>query len=841
LQSQQETIEKLNARNVERNKIELQIRSLRQEITRSETNTINASARQVEIKERKAQLVESNRKHQESIFQLSIKDGELTKSVRDCEKALQSYRQDVEKYRQAESKSRSLIDEINRIRRKLQDDQNKLEGRQARLVAQIDVLEQAEKSLVGVNQGTRQFLELVKTNKVRGSFLPLANSLEVKPGFERAIAAALGDIFDGLVIPDGDNSQEFLAQLETQDIGRIVFLVPGSQHGSRPDLTDIDILGSALDFIHPNESVLPMLKSILWNVYLVEDRQTANRLLGIMQPGHRMVTKAGEVFTPEGLIIAGKDSREKAIARPREKREYRETLNQIDQELSVMRDQLTEQDGLQENQRTELGNLERLSRDASRNQESAGRKLQATSMELERVQQQNRWGTEQIAQNVTQAIKLEEEMTHLGNELGVLQQSIEGQTNSVTELNRELNGLPVDDMEREHIHWRTSVAVIDRALNEKQTRLTELTTDIARSNSNLTHLAERSIDYQAQQQQVAQEKNRLTLEEEKFTDLINQLQELIRPLEIELRDKEEENTKQQMSMTVTQQATGVAERYVAQSQLELTRQREGMDSLRRRIEDDFGLVEFQYADDVTGQTPLPLGEMVQQLPVVKQISPEIEESINRQRSQLRRMGAINPEAQAEYHAVQERYQFMTTQVEDLKQADTDLRKIIAELDELMKKEFRTTFDAVAVQFKDLFTRLFGGGSARLVLTNEENPTETGIDIEARLPGRREQGLSLLSGGERSLTAVALIFALLKVSPTPFCVLDEVDAMLDESNVGRFCDLLAELGDITQFIVITHNRNTVQTAGVIYGITMGNDSSSQVISLKLDEVTEEMVG
>jgi chromosome segregation protein len=176
----------------------------------------------------------------------------------------------------------------------------------------------------------------------------------------------------------------------------------------------------------------------------------------------------------------------------------------------------------------------------------------------------------------------------------------------------------------------------------------------------------------------------------------------------------------------------------------------------------------------------------------------------------------------------------------LKKADADLRLVIAELDEMMRKEFRKTFEAVAAEFRQMFTRLFGGGSAHLSLTDEENPNETGIDIETRLPGRREQGLSLLSGGERSLTAVALIFSLLKVSPTPFCVLDEVDAMLDETNVGRFCELLIELSQKTQFLVITHNRNTVQSAGVIYGVTMGRDSSSQIISLKLDEVNEEMV-
>jgi chromosome segregation protein len=199
------------------------------------------------------------------------------------------------------------------------------------------------------------------------------------------------------------------------------------------------------------------------------------------------------------------------------------------------------------------------------------------------------------------------------------------------------------------------------------------------------------------------------------------------------------------------------------------------------------------------------------------------------------MGPVNPEAQAEFREVKERYEFLTSQVDDLNQAEGDVRQVISELDELMQREFQRTFDAVAIEFRQIFTRLFGGGSARLVMTDPEDLTLTGIDIEARLPGRREQGLSLLSGGERSLTAVALVFALLRVSPTPFCILDEVDAMLDEANVGRFRELLRELSNSTQFILITHNRNTVQVADIIYGVTMGRDSASQLVSLKLDEV------
>ena len=172
-------------------------------------------------------------------------------------------------------------------------------------------------------------------------------------------------------------------------------------------------------------------------------------------------------------------------------------------------------------------------------------------------------------------------------------------------------------------------------------------------------------------------------------------------------------------------------------------------------------------------------------------------------------------------------------MEDLHAAQAQLREVIAEMDVLMERDFRKTFDAVANEFRETFARLFGGGAAKLVLTDPDHLTTTGVDIQCRLPGRRPQSLAMLSGGERSLTACALVFALLRVSPTPFCVLDEVDAMLDEANVGRYREMLLDLSSQTQFIIVTHNRNTVQAADTVYGVTMGADSASQVIGLKLD--------
>lgn len=207
------------------------------------------------------------------------------------------------------------------------------------------------------------------------------------------------------------------------------------------------------------------------------------------------------------------------------------------------------------------------------------------------------------------------------------------------------------------------------------------------------------------------------------------------------------------------------------------------------------------------------------------------------RRRYHELGAASPFAVDEYAAVKARLELLQSQDSDLRAAITQTRALIAELDEMISVQFRSTFTALESAFDRRFQQLFGGGFARLSLTDPADLAATGIDIVARPPGKKAQALAMLSGGERALTAVALLFAMLEVRPVPFCVLDEVDAALDEANVGRFTAALRELAEMTQFVVITHNRGTIEIADALYGVTVGDDSVSRVISLRLDEATE----
>jgi chromosome segregation protein len=242
-------------------------------------------------------------------------------------------------------------------------------------------------------------------------------------------------------------------------------------------------------------------------------------------------------------------------------------------------------------------------------------------------------------------------------------------------------------------------------------------------------------------------------------------------------------------------------------------------------------------ESITPPAAIDPTEWEELLELTEREASQLAERIEQLRNRLRRIGAVNPLAIQEYRETRHRYEFLSGQIKDLSETGQTLRSLIRELDEITQAQFAATFDKVAEEFKRFFALLFNGGSARLMLTQPDNLAQTGIEILAQPPGKKPQSLALFSGGERALTAVALLFALLEVNPSPFCVLDEVDAALDESNVGRFCETLRTLAHQTQFIVITHNRGTIEAARTIYGVSMGPESVSKIMSLRVDEVTD----
>ncbi|MCI0521788.1 MAG: chromosome segregation protein SMC [Chloroflexi bacterium] len=745
---------------------------------------------------------------------------------------------------QALGAERKRIVEAEEKRKKLLEERTEMQGQLGRIQAQIDVLAQAESALVGYASGARAVLSQAGRAGLaaRGA---LSSFLEVSPEHEKAIAAALGEFLDAVVLPDERNADAALDILSKEALrGALLpldFLAPMA--ALRPPKEE-GILGLAADLIAAPAELRPALDLLLGHTLVVQDRRTARRIIaaaagkdGEARRGLRLVTLEGEVFHASGPIVAGKERDQSALSRPRQRKTLQGELDAAQKRLHEINLRLTDSQvalaelGVAESAAQEQADKLRKALESARN---AHRQL---SGEIHQREAKERLIHEQKQRLSLELERSRDETKKLEVELAGLGEQIQAARLETQRCGEELAALGLEEIQERALQWETLAAVNKKAREEAASRCQERTNALERARRQLAEKNKRLGELEQAIQDLGRETAQQRQDEAELSAQAEALNALIQPAEKELAELDAAQEALEQEHSRFRQTMSAGEHHHAQAKIALVRQQEALESWKRRIEEDFGLVAFEYVEDITGATPLPMEGMVQQLPRVLNISAELEENVRRMRTQLRRMGAINPEAQAEYQEVKERFEFMTTQIADLKQAEEDIREVIAELDTLMQRELRRTFDAVAGEFSAIFNRLFGGGSAKLALTDPEDMTNTGIEIEARLPGRRMQGLSLLSGGERSLTATALIFSLLKVSPTPFCLLDEVDAMLDEANVTRLRDLLVEFSQKTQFILVTHNRNTVQAAGVIYGVTMGRDSASQVISLRLDQVEE----
>jgi chromosome segregation protein len=825
----------------ERAALDEQIALIRNHIENFSQQRAENNARLDELKSR----IESQRQKIEQT-KTAIANGESlsAKALSQYETARTAREQAFLALQEAEEKvvsRKSEADRLDRERRDALEQRTKEESDHSRLKAQLEVLEQSEQSLAGYAEGARYLLDAARQSKLTGARGALSAALDVPAELETAIAAALGDTLDAVLL-DASQFEDALNLLESDHAGRAVLLPLVQQDSILSHINDIDCIGIASELVNlpDREELRGAVRLMLGHTLIARDRNSARRLIQDLPTHARVVTLRGEVFRGDGLVIAGKTASSSALGRSRQKREFASALSGLIARLAESNERVERLSNQFASAQRELAQADTDAREARVRLGEGQETEQQAGLESESTQRQLEWQKNQLTQleaEAQESASIQQKLIEAQSE--VESRSLEAQSQS-KDITAKLTEIAADELLEQVSYWGTRVAVAEQSVSSANAKKEERAKEITRLDSRRVDLIARLQEAEHALNGLDHEKTRLRENESGLHGQIDEMRVLIEPAEKDLETAEQEEKRLQESESNAQRIFANAERSYGQVQLEQTRKQEALDNLHQKITDDFGLVMFDYAADVSGPVPLPLDGMVEQLPVVTELAPEIEEQLNHHRAQIRRMGPINPDAKVEYDQESERFTFMKTQVEDLRKAEVDLKQVVAELDEITKKEFVRTFDAVDKQFRETFVRLFGGGSARLALTDPENLVDTGIEIEARLPGRREQGLALLSGGERSLTAIALVFALLKVSPTPVCVMDEVDAMLDEANVGRFRDLLVDLSKDTQFIIITHNRNTVQAADVIYGVTMGRDSASQIISLRLDQVTDDML-
>ncbi len=680
----------------------------------------------------------------------------------------------------------------------------------------------------------------------------VAQLLHVPQQYEVAVEVALGGHLQDLVVESWPDAEAAIAYLRQGQRGRATFLpLDTVRPVQRLDLPgdagtpgDGGMVGVAADLVKAEARLAPVVEMLLGRTLVAQNLKAARRVFDRqfdsahrrLRGGFQIVTLAGEVLRSSGSVTGGEGKGQahgQMLAREREWRELPGQLEAARSRVQGIEASLAEAQAVETRVRQQMTALAARRREAEEEQERVRGEYRDLEREAERAEQQIAWREGLLAQLDGEARELAKTGSALAEDLARLTAEKSAAESRVAEIEGQLDQLRGEGLYQRLSEARTAVAVARGAWEHRRSALENLRERRSQLQSQIEAKRRRIGELRQERVSLADEIERLAGWEAEVQGRLAGLQARIEPAEAQVAELEAERDRLEEKETTLRARLRQAESSHAQATLAHSRQQDRLERLRRQIMDDFGLVEMDPTEGLAEQPPLPLGELVSALPLVEVLPEGLEEEIHQIKAQLRRMGSVNPNAPDEYGEVLDRYTFLTTQATDLEEAATSLRQVISELDDVMRREFNETFEAVAARFKDNFAELFGGGTARLMLTDPDDVSETGIEIVARPPGKRQQALALLSGGERSLTAVALIFSLLEVSPPPFCILDEVDAMLDEANIRRFRRALEALAERTQFIIITHNRGTIQAADTVYGVSMGDDSVSQVVSLRLE--------
>jgi chromosome segregation protein len=812
---------------------EVDVRRLKEQI---ESTVTQEATKTVQVEQLSEQLRTSSLRLEKTRSKLRDAEGEGDRIKYEEQENLSQHQQAQRIVEQTENQAELAYQQLETIqsnKQSLTSQRSQLETKQATLRARSELIRQAAEQPTAVIEAIKDGLKRGRLSGLAGRFW---DKLQVQAGYETAISAALGDFRAALAFWSIGDLEKVIKELEESDARSRASFLSVSPLRTAPGLempVDPNCLGVATQFVEAPQAYHSILDLLLGRTLVAKDSATALGILADLPLDVRIVTLSGNLFYPAGLVILDADM---------DGRRGMPSLQSLSDELNKV-------EGALEKIEQAIRNLEEDEASAIQRQEQLKEKLKvlqqelnASQLKLEKCQFERKASEAKLETLRSTMEEVEQERSDAVLRLS----SLEHEAQSAERMRMDLE-LVLQKAIREaqrsqpafaRVQEEARLELARKGLEDLGIRLNELTNqrtamvqdlDLRKARRSSTLAEHTETDEEARQR----EGELATLEER-----IGEIESEIHPQEEALAEAENLRMTLERAENQARADLRIAERTHSQAQIDLARLEEELSSLKRRIEDDFGLVTYEYYEEgISDQDPLPFEDYVEYLSRVDDLPDQIERQVNRLRSQLRRMGVVNPEATKEYEAVRSRVDFLKTQLEDSRQAEAQIQDVIGELDLLMEREFRKTYDSVAAEFRDTFTRLFGGGSARLTLTDDTDLTSTGIDIEARLPGRREQGLAMLSGGERSLTACSLIFALMKVSPTPFCVMDEVDAMLDDANVLRFIEMLHELSTNTQFVLITHNRQTVQVAEVIYGVTMRSDSTSQVISLKLDEAEE----
>ncbi len=729
-----------------------------------------------------------------------------------------------------------------------------------RLDGRYDALRRVQAEHEGVTVGTRNALimgqaliegmepgSLGEPPEVPGVIGLLARQIKVPAGLETAINAALEYRLHAVIVEREAHALKAIEMLKERQQGRAQFLPLESVHNSYPLNLQKErgVVGVAAKLVRGDARFKSLIDTLLGRIIVVEDNETALRM--IRRGLGSVVTLDGSYFEASGVISGGASGTEEgAFSRQRE-------IEELPERIATLKSRVAANDRKVQEARALVETLAVEARELESAHEELRRSLEVTRFDLERERerlhrlrremeairarrasvQRERAEREQIIMRSTEAIA---GLTERRDQRRAALAEVEEELRMAAD-RREASLKSVSDASARQAAVEGEKKALQSMREQHERAIERLAGQISARRMQARNLELEASVIDERLGKLARELEAIHLEKAHSGDDAAPDQDELHRLENHERQIQEE-------FSAAQSALLAVERARLDIEADVNRVTEQIENLRAEMERE-GLAPDRTGnvvavDEAAAMPPLFGNEegapSVQGAAIVDvaQTRRRIEEV----RGQIRRLGPINEEAPEDFEESRARHEFLTTQMRDLADAETQLHDAIGRLSEEIRERFTKTFEQVNRSFSEYFESFFGGGSANLILTDPDNIAESGIEIEASPPGKRIKSLSLLSGGERSLTAVALLFALLTANPAPFCVLDEVDAALDEANVGRFTESLKKLAAKTQFLIVTHNRRTVEIADAIYGVSMGRDGVSKVLSLRLADLAQQ---
>ena len=723
----------------------------------------------------------------------------------------------------------SALDDIEQRLLKTREEAQTADRERTALTARREALE------LGLNRKDAAGALLAASEPVSGLLGSVAALLTVRSGFEKAVAAALGTAADAVAMDRVDAAVEAIGLLKDDDLGRAGIVLGGAPDDGGAGWPPLPEGATyAVDAVQAPDALAGALRRMLDKVAVVEGLDDARRLVSA-HPDVLAVTRAGDLL---GAHYAAGGS------------ESVPSLLEVQAAVEEAGEQLTAVGHTCDRLAFELARLEQERHEAQLRVDVALAKLHESDAHLAAI-------AEELAQYGSTARSARAEAERLARAIATAEEAREADLAGLTELEGRLTAVEESDVEEPDTDRRDELAEAARAARaqETETRLSLRTTE---ERARALHGRADALVRQATQERDAKARAIAHRDRVRREGAVAQavlrggelvLDRLGRSLEsaaaaraaVEESRRGREEEMLQVRSRLRELSTQLDEltSTVHRDEMARTQQRMRLEQLEERVLEDLGLDLEALVAEFGPELPVPVftaddnGVPVEGEPVPF-VRDEQAKRLKAAERALAMLGKVNPLALEEFSALEERHQFLGEQLEDLRRTRKDLLDIVKEVDDRVEQVFTEAWEDVRTSFEHVFSRLFPGGEGRLVLTDPSNMLTTGVEVEARPPGKKVKRLSLLSGGERSLVAVAFLVALFKARPSPFYILDEVEAALDDTNLGRLLEIYEELRENSQLLVITHQKRTMEVGDALYGVTMRGDGVSAVISQKLRE-------